>query len=397
VKILTLSNLYPRPDRPTFGMFNGQLFGQMAATEGVALSNVCLVPEWRLWRWRRIRGWSAPPGSVPGTRYQPVFYLPVIGRRWSARLYGWWNTALKHEIQKADVVYASWLFPDGVTAARLAESANVKVWIMVLGSDTFHLRDANKREQIQAVDARVAGYVCVCQPVADRLVDVGIAPSRVHVVPNGVDSDAFRYIPANVARDALQVLAPDVSRDVAVRDHFILFVGNLVPVKGPEVCLDAFVELCNASDSETSETQLVFLGQGPMKEELLVRVRASGHEGRVHFLGNRPHGEMVNWMSLAACLCLSSRAEGMPNVVLESLSTGLPVVATDVGACREMLHGEPAGKLVASEDAHGLAVALSAMLRMDVDRPALAARHGSYTWRDQAERILEIIKERKAC
>ena len=54
MKLLTLSNLYPRPDRPAGGMFNAQLFRELASLTGVALQNVCLVPEWRVWRWRKI-------------------------------------------------------------------------------------------------------------------------------------------------------------------------------------------------------------------------------------------------------------------------------------------------------------------------------------------------------
>ncbi|MDA1043889.1 MAG: glycosyltransferase, partial [Verrucomicrobia bacterium] len=106
---------------------------------------------------------------------------------------------------------------------------------------------------------------------------------------------------------------------------------------------------------------------------------------------NRPHGEMSNWMSLAACLCLSSRTEGMPNVVLEALATGVPVVATDVGACGDMLSQEPAGQVVASEDVHGLATALISTVTADIDRKSVAARHGGYSWRDQAEQILNLI------
>jgi glycosyltransferase involved in cell wall biosynthesis len=393
VKILTLSNLYPRPDRPTFGMFNGQLFGQMATTEGVSLRNICLVPEWRLWRWRHIRGWSAPSGSVPGTRYQPVFYLPIIGRQWSARLYCWWNAALKHEVQKADVVYASWLFPDGVAAAHLAESTNVKVWIMVLGSDTYHLRDANRRAQIQAVDARVAGYVCVCQTVAQRLVDVGIASERIHVVPNGVDPKRFYYVAPSQAHEHLSKTLESPLRAAIADGISVLFVGNLVMEKGPDLCLDAFI----AAAGTDNKRRLVFIGQGAMQASLERRVQDAGLSERVHFVGNRPHTEIVHWMALADVLCLSSRTEGMPNVVLEALACGCPVIASDVGACDEMLNDEPAGQVVPPGDVPALRDAMTKIFDIVTDRVALSARHGVYTWHDQANTIVQLLGEEMDC
>jgi glycosyltransferase involved in cell wall biosynthesis len=393
VKILTLSNLYPRPDRPAFGMFNGQLFGQMATAQGVALSNVCLVPEWRLWRWRRIRGWSAPQGSVSGTRYQPVFYLPVIGRRWSARLYGWWNAALKHEIQKADVVYASWLFPDGVTAARLAETANVKVWIMVLGSDTYHLRNANRRGQVLAVDARVAGYVCVCQTVAQRLADVGIASERIHVVPNGVDPTRFYYVDPDQARDHLDKTLEPRLRAAIVDGISVLFVGNLVMEKGPDLCLEAFIAAAGSDDKR----RLVFMGQGPMRGALARRAHDAGLSEHVHFVGSRPHIEIVHWMALADVLCLSSRTEGMPNVILEALACGCPVIASDVGACGEMLNDEPAGQVVPPGDVSALRDAMVNAFDTKTDRLALSTRHGIYTWNDQADTIVRLLGKEFDC
>ena len=98
-------------------------------------------------------------------------------------------------------------------------------------------------------------------------------------------------------------------------------------------------------------------------------------------------------MNAADCLCLSSRSEGMPNVVLEALASGTPVVATDVGACRDLLGAEPAARLVPPESPAALAQGLEALLAAPVDRPAMARRNASrFSWDRQARTILSLMR-----
>jgi glycosyltransferase involved in cell wall biosynthesis len=98
-------------------------------------------------------------------------------------------------------------------------------------------------------------------------------------------------------------------------------------------------------------------------------------------------------MNVADVLCLTSRSEGMPNVVVEALASGLPVVATAVGACPELLANEPSARLCRSGDVDALAGALREVLDMTVDRQALAARHSKhYSWEGQAKTLLNVME-----
>jgi len=137
---------------------------------------------------------------------------------------------------------------------------------------------------------------------------------------------------------------------------------------------------------------LVIIGDGPMRKGLERRVRESGLDGSVCFLGVRPHGEIALWMNRAGVLCLASRSEGMPNAVLEALASGLPVVATDVGACREMLEGEPAARIVKPGDAEAMAAAIRDLLATPVDRQAMAERHGKRSWDAMAREMVTIVR-----
>ena len=411
--ILTVTNLYPRPDQPQRGLFNAQLFRAMEAevrgrrtedggrkTEDgghpppttyhpppTTLLNVCLVPEWRVWRWTAIRRWEQPaPETGVETDYWPVFYVPGAGRDWSGWTYFRSLRPLKANLRDCRGVLAAWLYPDGVAAARLAAELGLPCWIMVQGSDVFHLQVPRRRRAILRAARDVAGFVCVCRPLADALLREGIASAKVQVVPNGVDETRFRF---RSKREAWQELAPEGDPPTV---RTALFVGNLVPVKGPDVLIEAWHGLIAGIRGPAAGLRLIVIGEGPMRAELERRVRRLDLESSVEFLGRRSHHEVAMWMNMADTLCLTSRSEGMPNVVVEALASGLPVVAADVGACRDLLADEPAARVCVAGDVRGFAAALREMLAASFDRPAMALRHaGRFTWGKQARTILESM------
>ena len=390
MKLLTVSNLYPRPDQPHRGLFNAQLFKAFSETETVA--NICLVPEWRVWRWAGIRAWECPV-SGPGTRYEPVFYLPAVGRSFSHRTYAASMARVGRFAADADVTYVSWAYPDGAAVARVIPP-DALLWLMVLGSDTFHLDHAGRRSVLVDTCARAEGVVCVCRDLAQRMVRAGVAKAKVHVAPNGVDPVKFHPLPREEALDGLRRSGGLANLLIDEASPLVLFVGNLVPVKGPDTMLRAWAEF---SHSQTPMPRcshapiLLFLGDGPMRGELDRMARELGVAGTVRFAGSCPHDELPLWMNVAAGLCLTSRSEGMPNVVLEALAVGLPVVATDVGACREMLSGKETARIVPEGDTMSVASALDEVLRI---RPDTARRSSKCrSWRDQAREILGLMAE----
>ena len=379
MKILTISNLYPRPDRPQAGMFNAQLFREMAATD--VLQQITLVPEWRVWRWAGIRKWVSPYTGGHGVEYWPVLYVPGVGRNWSAGTYARSLKGLASRVAAADVVFASWLYPDGVVAATLAQAAGKPAWLMVLGSDVQHLQAPARRKQILEACRVAAGIVCVGRHLATALIEAGVDSHRVHVVPNGVDAVQFCFRPREVART--QLAAHGFPAGVT---RMVLFVGNLVSVKAPERFLCAMADLADPT------VHAGLIGTGPMQAGLVRLARRRGVGDRVHILGRQDHAHVALWMNAADVLCLCSRREGMPNVILEALASGLPVAATDVGACRDMLGDEAAARLAAEGDAAALARALRELLTMPVDRAKMAARHGRRSWSDQARDILQLMR-----
>jgi teichuronic acid biosynthesis glycosyltransferase TuaC len=408
MNLLTVSNLYPWPSQPTRGLYNAQLFralheelragGAVGTSAGVF--NLCPVADWRVWRWLGIRAWTDPTAAPFVTRYVPSFHLPVVGRNVAAAFqFGALARAVAQRPQRFDAVLAAWLYADGVAAARLAGRLGARCWIMALGTDTFHLGDPVRRRAILDACARAAGIVCVARPLAARLVAAGVDAAKVHTVANGVDSVRFRFVGRETATAELlaraggdEAIASVLAwrRDPAAR--IALFVGNLVPVKGPDVLLKAWSRVA----ADGSPARLAVIGDGPLRKRLEAAARAAGLSDTVRFLGTRPHDEIPLWMNWADGLCLPSRSEGMPNVVVEALACGLPVAAARVGNCGELLAGEDPAESFAPGDADELAAALARLLGRSVPetaRRSAAERNGArFSWARQAGAILDLMR-----
>jgi glycosyltransferase involved in cell wall biosynthesis len=132
------------------------------------------------------------------------------------------------------------------------------------------------------------------------------------------------------------------------------------------------------------------IGDGPLLKQVRKSAGKNGISDRVLFTGIRPHREIPLWLNAADCLMLSSRSEGMPNAIAEALACGCPVAATDVGACREMLAGQPCTRIVPSNNKNAMSAALAEVLqeaehtdkRPDFER----------TWTDMAQDILQLTR-----
>ncbi len=208
----------------------------------------------------------------------------------------------------------------------------------------------------------VNSETCSAELVAD-----GFAPGRLRLLRNCVEATAGE--------------AADLSELGIEPDHRLVgLVANLRQVKNPLFFIDAMARVL----PEFADLRVILVGQPlPSEPHLpgLIRERIASHglEHRVVLTGFRPDvPALLNRMEIC---CLTSRSEGTPNVLLEAMAAGRPVVATRVGGVPELVVDGENGFLVEPGDPHGFAAAVARLLR----DPELARRMGR-AGRDRALR-----------
>lgn len=229
-----------------------------------------------------------------------------------------------------------------------------------------------------------AGYRWL-YPRADAIV----CPARVVIddlVRNfGCPQERMRYIPNPVDVDALRTAAASAPSPFSGPGPHLLGVGRLEPQKGFDLLIDAFAALA-ASGGPLARAQLWIAGEGAERGALAARATQRGLADRVHLVGFLP--DPYPWMRHADLFVLSSRWEGLPNVVLEVLACGTPVVAFDSpGGAREILHDVAASRLVPAGDSSALSDAIDTQLRdTGAAQPELPARY-------RAEEVLSAYEQ----
>jgi glycosyltransferase involved in cell wall biosynthesis len=203
------------------------------------------------------------------------------------------------------------------------------------------------RGRLLALRHLASAFVAVSAPIRAELEEAGIPPSLVRSIPNGVDTRRFAPAePAERRRLRRALGLPPVPA--------VVYTGRLSPEKGVDVLIDAWAESRRRGLLGT----LCLVGEGPERGALERRARDHGVLGAVRFAGAA--GDVGPWLAAADAFVLPSRTEGLSVALLEAMSCGLPVVATDVGGTRDAAGG--AAVLVPPDDPRALAEALAAIL-----------------------------------
>lgn len=188
---------------------------------------------------------------------------------------------------------------------------------------------------IRSLYGRASHVITVSQGVADDLMALGLRGDGLTAIPNPIDADRIRVLSED---DSPRPVKP-----------YLITVGRMTPQKDQATLLKAF-----AASKASATHDLVLVGGGPEWENLKALTNSLGIAEKVRFTGPLENPYPV--MARASLLVLSSRWEGYPNVLLEAISLGVPVVSTD---CRsgpaELLEQGRYGRLAAVGDSSGLA------------------------------------------
>lgn len=197
-------------------------------------------------------------------------------------------------------------------------------------------------------------FIAVSEQLRAYLADViSIPATRLHLIPNGVDTERFR--PARAGDSSPQ--------DFPFQhpDHWVIgTVGRLEPIKNQPLLADAFVRLVKSNPPGAQRLRLAIVGDGPLMTAVRERVCAAGLESRLWLPGAR--ADIPDILRAMDCFVLPSLAEGTSCTLQEAMATALPIVVTDVGGNTDLLERGKYGRLVPSGDVDAMAQAIGDVL-----------------------------------
>lgn len=386
--LLVFSSLYPNPVEPHHGIFVANRLQRWLERHGgraEVVAPVPLAPPVGPERWRRYRQVPAVSEHRGLTVHHPRYLSPPgFGDRWRGALMAasvrrcLTRVAARLQPDLFDVHYA---YPDGVAGERLRDGLArtlgrpLPMVLTCRGTDLNLLPSIpTVRRQIAATLGRCDHVVTVAEALRQVALELGAAPERVTTLRNGVDIE--RFSPGDRAAARRQLGLPE-------QGPLLLCVGHLIRRKGQHLLLEAYARRFGADGPP-----LLLVGGGDDRQALEEQVRGLGLERAVTFVGPVTPEVLVQYYRAASTMILASLREGWPNVVLEALACGTPVLATRIWGTPEILSDCPAGRLVeASVD--GLHEGLADLDDLDPDaaRPWAEA----HTWEATVDGMQDLF------
>ncbi len=349
-------------------------------TRRVDLEVICPLTAYVGGRWLWPRNYDRPdlsyrPPGIP-TSYFEYPAVPLLSRP----LNGWiCERRLLPYLQRAkpDIILNYWLYPEGLAAIQAGHALGIPTVVGSIGSDLRRIPDPISRRLVRRTLALADGVITVSEDLRRHAIAMGADPAKVMRILNGCDTSVFHPGERQAAR-AITGAAADTP--------MVLYVGSLLQSKGLSELIEAFVSLSTLHPG----TRLVLIGEGPYRETFIRKATSAGVQGHVMMLGRQTSEAVSDWMRAADVFCLPSHSEGCPNVIVEALACGCPVVATDVGGIPELVN-EKCGILVPPHQPEALGAALRSACSRSWDSDGIAAtfRRG---WKEVADETYDFCR-----
>lgn len=389
VRALVFSTLYPSSARPLHGIFVETRLRELLKLDNVqarVVAPVAWFPS-RHPHWGVFARLSATPAAevrhgihVLHPRY-PL--LPKIGMNVAPPALALAAVPALRQMRREgfdfDIIDAHYYYPDGVAAALLARWFKRPLVITARGSDINQIAHfALPRAMMRWAAGVASRSICVSAALAQALCAIGVPQSAITVVRNGVDAARFRPTDRGEARRQLGM----------EYQPLLLSVGNLVEVKRHHLTIRALASILH----DFPHAGLAIVGEGPQRQALERCAHEAGVQDRVHFAGQVDNECLWRWYNAADLTVLASEREGLPNVLLESMACGTPVLASRVGGVTEVVDSDEVGCTVDMDDAADLAMAALTQLRRPRNRDTVRRHALARSWTETSRRLVELLE-----
>ena len=387
MKVLVFTNLYPNNMMPHHGVFVKERMTKFAELNGNEVRVVAPVPYFppikKNWRWKYSQ--IVRKETIEGVEvYHPRFFMiPKMGMPFYGLMMFLSVLPAVLRIRKKfdfDLIDAHYVYPDGFAAVMLGVFFKKPVVVSARGSDVnLFMRFPLIKRLLRLTLNQAHAAIGVCQALKDAMHSLNVPARKIAVIPNGVDKGKFYPMPKKAARNLHQIS----------NSKMMLSVGELIPRKGFHILIDAMAKLVHERGED--DLQLIIAGEGAYRPDLEEQIRDRGLTGHVRLIGSVQHGELRKWYCSADLFCLASDREGWPNVVLESLACGTPVVATNIWGVPEIITSDEFG-LLTERTALAFADNIARALRKTWHHPQIVRYAEEHTWDKVALEVSRVFE-----
>ncbi len=393
MRVLAISHNYPHKDDPTCGMFAARQLREMH-NQGAEIKTIVplaympgfisQLERYGLFRYRDLIQYE---GIDADLAY--YIHLPIKGaHKWDG-LTGYLISKNKikrwHKEKPFDVIFAIQLFPEADMAVRFSRLLNIPAVGLGIGTDVNSItsQEEVKYNKFVRICKNLEGTLACGKSVA-RKID-SVCDKNTETVYGVLDPEVFKPVEDKKRLREELVISTD--------KFILLFAGHLNKAKGIYELVDAFNDL----KKNIPNTLLYICGDGGERNNLSDYIEKKELNGQVNALGNVHPEKMHKWMQASDIFVLPSHTEGVPNVVMEAMACGTPVVTTRVGGIPDAIGENNGAILIEPKKVDELTEALIKILENDSLRKELSVKAREkalkdFTVQHNARKVLTCLK-----
>ena len=391
IKILVSSSIFPNNVEITKGIYIYHQVNSLSKTcEVKVIAPVPYFPSWIksstysfFSRVKKVEKIGDLEVYHPRVIFPPKFGRIFYGFFYALSLYLITKRMIKK--MKPDIMICFWVYPDGFANVLLSKLLNIPIIIGGRGCDINTSGENRiKKMMIGWALKQSDGVLSVSNAMRLEMKKLNVPEGKIKVIPNGLNN-VFKQMNKIDARKTIGL------PENLANNKIILFCGRFSYEKGLEYLISA-ADILNRRNIKFN---ILMVGDGSEKQELIRLVDSLNLNNIVIFMGQVPHDQIPVYMNACDIFCLPSIREGWPNVVMEALACGLPVVASKVGGVPEILTDDEFGIMVPPGEPFQLADSLERALNRSWDTSKILDAVKDRTWDNVASEIFKEVKRIK--
>lgn len=382
MKIIWITTQFPSNESDTKGRFIYRTVRELANEHDITVINLHsvlppIIPMikdlknaksiFKVWRQKY------PPNPKPPIDMQnKVIYTNFVRlpRGMFHHIEGWFGylsvkRSVKELLSQDSIVHATWLFPEGDLANILYKKYKIPFVVTLMGSDVHYLQKGSKKwTKAKEIINNASFVTSVSKQLYSDLESKSIlVPNEKRQLTHTIyEFEKFKILDKIKIRAALKI---------SDNDKIIFFAGALRDIKNVDILISSLHHLLSEDKLFEKDLKLIIAGKGENEGKLKSQMEKLGLNDNVSFLGGLNGEDMIKYYNSADVFCLPSKNEGLPNVIVEALLCGTPVVASSVGEIPFVIQEELNGYLVPPSDSILLAERLKKSLLKDWNRGKL--------------------------